>query len=623
MAKKGNRPSEIYQRISSKVNPIFLLVFIIIAQLIYTSFVFVNYKDNFHSDEIWSFGLSNSYYQPFISVRDGVYIEDVEMEDIRNVEEWLDGSVMNDYITVQPGERFAYDSVYHNQTLDHHPPLYYMLLHTVCSFFPNTFSPYFGFFLNCIFLIVTQIFLYKLARLVFKSKFYALTVCTFYAVGIGALSTFIFIRQYSMLTMLVMMYTYFNAKLFYDPEADLKRKLPPIAVTSFAAFMTHYYAIIFIGAFTAVFCLIWLCRKRIKKMFIYGGTILGTLLLFFAVYPASIMQMSNNEFDGKTKLGFWMQLRVLFAYIARNNMGLRISAFDGYARHTITVVAFSLAVLSVPLCFLFRNEEWFKRFKKALAEYIKQLFSNLRRALLQGDRFPLIIVLAVFANLCVVDTKVNIIKMGAFSQRYVFDLFPFGSFFAVYGVRLIAYLLPKVKKYAMVITAVCIAFLTVDMYGIEHTEFTMDQAPRYQEVFDELAGKNCLIILNYETHAGVFTNMAAFTHKTDHVCYAYVDAMDNYREQIFGADMDIDRLIVYSGTYFLDSEQAAIAYSLDTEYTGVPDEDAAELITTNDDQIDKIRKNTEKINAYFEGHKLVPQYEIMANGFMFYVMDVQ
>lgn len=129
----------IAEKIRKYAKPYMLLILLIAVQLIYTSFCFVTKKQGCHSDEIWSYGLANSYYQPFIYMKDGVFIDDMTVDDVINYNEWESGEVFKDYITVQPGERFAYGSVYHNQTLDHHPPLYYMLLHTVCSFSRTAF----------------------------------------------------------------------------------------------------------------------------------------------------------------------------------------------------------------------------------------------------------------------------------------------------------------------------------------------------------------------------------------------------------------------------------------------------------------------------------------------------
>ena len=119
-----------------------ILAVIIILQLCYAVFVFTTQKQGYHSDELWCYGLANSYYKPFVYLEDGIYQDDYEggYEGSDITHKWISGDVMKKYITVQKDQRFSYDSVYHNQILDHHPPLYYFILHTICSFFPDKFS---------------------------------------------------------------------------------------------------------------------------------------------------------------------------------------------------------------------------------------------------------------------------------------------------------------------------------------------------------------------------------------------------------------------------------------------------------------------------------------------------
>lgn len=619
MSKDTGEASKEAKRISGGLIPVCVLIFIIAAQLIYTAFVFHNYKDGFHSDEIWSYGLANSYYQPFIYADDGIYIENISAEDRANFNEWLPGSVMNDYVSVQPGERFSYASVYHNQTLDHHPPLYYILLHTVCSFFPNTFSPYFGFFLNCVFLIVTQIFLFKLSRLIFKSDFYALLVCGFYAAGTGALSTFIFIRQYSLLTMLTVMYTYFGARLFYDEETNLKKGLPPILITAFAAFMTHYYAIIFIGGFTAAFCLWLLIHKKLKKMFIYGGTTLLTLGIFFAAYPAAIMQLSNNVFDGQHIMGYFAQMRYFVMYLLRNSMGIRMYIYKSATPYYILAVLFSLVVISIPLCFLFRNEEWFKKFiqsAKGHLLYIKDM-------LLKGDRFPIIILLAGITELFVVNKVVSIMSMGIYAQRYIFNIFPFGSLMAVYAVKLLIFILPKIKKYAKPVVAVVVALLAVNIHLIETSPFTIDSPTRFQKISADFTGKNCLFVFEHQYSIAVpFTIFSAYSHGTDNVFYTSYDTIDDYRDDILGHGIDIDYVILNSNGFETNEAQKAF-FDKELGLDDTESNDALKDVKNAGVDPETLRLNTERINSCFEGKELVPVYSISANNTIYYVMAVE
>ena len=172
-----------------KFLPVLILAVIIILQIANITNVIVNKKKGYHSDEIYSYGLSNSFYQPFIS---SDYFSQTEY---KNVDEWISGQMLRDYVTVQPGETFRYDSVWYNQANDRHPPLYYAVLHTICSFFPNTYSPVFGYIINYICFIVMQVFLYKLALNMLKSKYLALLLCCFWGFSTGATDLTIFIRM--------------------------------------------------------------------------------------------------------------------------------------------------------------------------------------------------------------------------------------------------------------------------------------------------------------------------------------------------------------------------------------------------------------------------------------------
>ena len=76
-------------------------------------------KSDMFIDEIYTYGLSNSYYTPFIkdATENGTLINArLTREDFMN------------YLTVNKGEQFSFASVYYNQTQDAHPPLYYMFL---------------------------------------------------------------------------------------------------------------------------------------------------------------------------------------------------------------------------------------------------------------------------------------------------------------------------------------------------------------------------------------------------------------------------------------------------------------------------------------------------------------
>ncbi len=112
---------------------VILAVIIIVQSLVFTDYMFNKHGD-FHSDDEFSYGLSNGNRSDrFVSAL-------IAEEPVPIYNEWLDGDTYWGYVTVGETERFDYANVYENQVNDVHPPLYYFVLHTICSFFPDTFS---------------------------------------------------------------------------------------------------------------------------------------------------------------------------------------------------------------------------------------------------------------------------------------------------------------------------------------------------------------------------------------------------------------------------------------------------------------------------------------------------
>ena len=121
-----------------------ILFALLLFELIFALF-WGSKKEGYYIDEPWSYGLANSYYQPFLQ-NDDTYMK-----------QWQEPDFYYDYVVVNEGEAFSYDSVIYNQANDVHPPFYYILLHTICSFFVGTYSKWFGLVLNLVFYIGTTL----------------------------------------------------------------------------------------------------------------------------------------------------------------------------------------------------------------------------------------------------------------------------------------------------------------------------------------------------------------------------------------------------------------------------------------------------------------------------------
>ncbi|MDR2044029.1 MAG: hypothetical protein LBQ15_06605 [Clostridium sp.] len=162
---------------------------------------FVSQKEGYHMDELLSFELSNAEFTPWIvptqpEGRLAKFVREELREDTwggtwknlwktaadvwKNRGEsslfryradvfpepvWIDRQQFSDYITVGKDDAFAYASVYFNVKDDNHPPLHFLLLHTVSSIFRGKAAPFPGCAVNLAAVLGCCILLMKLGIL--------------------------------------------------------------------------------------------------------------------------------------------------------------------------------------------------------------------------------------------------------------------------------------------------------------------------------------------------------------------------------------------------------------------------------------------------------------------------
>ncbi|NLM16869.1 MAG: hypothetical protein GX221_04060 [Candidatus Riflebacteria bacterium] len=131
----------------------FMLLFLQLALLLF----YMYNKASYTPDEILSYGLSNSTKSLFLYPHPWK-----RNQKSTNFNDWIPGRTIEEYVTVQENERFSYKNTWQNQEQDTHPPLYYLILHTICSFFPETFSKWQGFSINILCFVLTQILLFTI-----------------------------------------------------------------------------------------------------------------------------------------------------------------------------------------------------------------------------------------------------------------------------------------------------------------------------------------------------------------------------------------------------------------------------------------------------------------------------
>lgn len=322
------------------LNCIFVIAAIVISML--AAVICCVQKVGFHEDE---------YYSYYSSQRTtGLYLDD---------DTWKPREEIYRELTVLPGEGFRYGLVKEVQSWDVHPPMYYFLLHTVCSVFPGTFSKWAGLGINLIAFLIGLLLLYKLTGYVTKSDYAAPIVLLLYGLTPAALSGVTFIRMYAVLTVFVLWAAILHCKNIDEEKLSFKGFYIPLALCTYFGFLTQYYYFIFLFFAAACFCLYRMfCKKQIREVLTYAGTMVLVFGLAYVTYPAFPGQMFRGQRGAQATASFF----------DLSNTLKRILFYGGLINRMVFAGLFP--VLLIVLLYLFvmerRSEE-----KKALRDYFK------------------------------------------------------------------------------------------------------------------------------------------------------------------------------------------------------------------------------------------------------------
>lgn len=254
-------------------------------------------KEGFFLDEIYSYGLANSSYKPFLNwFYNGEHSYDGKVpETIFRQQDFAN------YISVQQNDRFNYASVYYNQTQDIHPPLFYFLLHTVCSLFPGSFTKWTGLGLNFVLLSGTVLALYALGMELFADWKKALFVCALYALSQEAMSDVMMVRMYMPMTFLTVLLALLVAKALRKPGFALYLQ---IGLVIFLGLLTQYFYVVYAFLICAVYDLYLLRQREWKNVFAFSLSALagvGGMMLFYPCWYAQLHSQNTNSLDATTR----------------------------------------------------------------------------------------------------------------------------------------------------------------------------------------------------------------------------------------------------------------------------------------------------------------------------------
>ncbi|MFA9376842.1 MAG: hypothetical protein ACERKZ_08810 [Lachnotalea sp.] len=234
-------------------------------------------KTNFHVDEIYSFGLANNTTGTTMSIPQG---------------ELIDRSVLDDYVTVDTNHRFDYSNVWKNQAADVHPPLYYVLIHTISSLFPGKFMLAGGIGLNIMFSLIATLLIYFITKELTNHNGLPILVCAVWSVSLGTITFIVFIRMYMILTVFMLAITLLHIKYLHK-KLTFQFYLS-VLFLSVLGVLTQYYFLIYLFFLCLLFGVNLLMNKNFKSAFLYLLSLGGSGIIAIGLFPAMLTQIFSG-----------------------------------------------------------------------------------------------------------------------------------------------------------------------------------------------------------------------------------------------------------------------------------------------------------------------------------------
>lgn len=212
---------------------------------------------------------------------------------------WITSGQFRDYVTVDGSDAFDYLSVYFNVKDDNHPPVHFMLLHTMSSLFPGTLSPWLGCTINLICVGITLWLLLRLGRQLSEifgmeeqGRLLGTLAVLLYGLSTGALASVLLIRMYCLLSCLCVALLSMHVEKWKEHGFDRSNK-GLIAITVLG-FLTQYFFLFYCILLAAVTAAGLLCSKRMRELWIYIRSMALAAVIGLVLFPFAIADVFSS-----------------------------------------------------------------------------------------------------------------------------------------------------------------------------------------------------------------------------------------------------------------------------------------------------------------------------------------
>lgn len=412
-------------------------------------------KMNFHVDEFYTYSLSNNLF------RSSLYEEGIKYEPA--------DQAFKGFLTADESGRFDYSNVWKNQGDDVHPPLYYALVHTVCSFFPGSFSIFFSGVINIIFALLTLFFVRKLLLLLLENKLVRELLSVGFVLSAGILSATSFLRMYIMAMFFVTWISY----LVIDSigKEDSWKFYVTIFTSVLLASLTHFYCIVYIAFLSITYGLYLLLIKKWKRFGIYCTTIMMSVGLSCVIFP-NLLNSMFFSYRGKEAINNLVQKSDFLERIVNFFGFLNQQMFGNCLSYILLAACFGLVYVM-----LSKREQKTSNLDITISEQESKIENRFKIS--QTNMKYLLLIIPSFLYFLLVT------KMAAYqTDRY---LFPIYAVTFVWVLSLVCFLASKILTKRVFAAFVCITLSIITIGSLQESKWPY----LYQSTRDLLVKASC------------------------------------------------------------------------------------------------------------------------------------
>lgn len=196
-------------------------------------------------------------------------------------------------LSVELGHSFDFANAWHNMVNDCHPPLYTLLLHFVCSFFPGVFSKWFAGSINICFMLLILFVIRNFVRVFTDSKFILTAVSLVVACSSALCNAAAFFRMYTAAMFWITLNTYLFVR--QAGKTVTNKFCGQIFAVTLLGSMTHYYCAFYAVLLSCVYTVQLLLDREYKSLAKFCSAQLFAAVTMLLIYPSVIKHLFHSS----------------------------------------------------------------------------------------------------------------------------------------------------------------------------------------------------------------------------------------------------------------------------------------------------------------------------------------